>query len=110
MKLTTQRVFLAAAVALVIYQASIAAGVAVFADESDRWFFVVILAIGAVVTASGLRVARQAPMFSGVLIAVGVIPSIIMFWMLIPPLIAFWVAVYAVYSGRRRQRELASGT
>ncbi len=109
MKLTTQRVFLGLAVALVIYQASIAVGATFLADDSDRWFFVVISALGAVIASAGLKIAKQAPTWSGLLIAVGVLPSIIMFWVIIPPIIALWVAVYAVYNGRRQQRGLETG-
>ena len=44
MKLTTQGAFLGLAVALVVYQAAVSVGAALFADDSDRWFFVIILA------------------------------------------------------------------
>ena len=108
MKLTTQRAFLGLAVALVVYQAAVSVGAALFADDSDRWFFVIILAIGAVIAVAGLRLASQSPIWSGVMIVVGLIPSIIMFWMIVPPIIALWVAVYAVYSGRKKQQELGA--
>lgn len=96
--------------ALIIYQAGVAAGAAVFADDRDRWFFVVILAIGAVLATAGLSLARQSPMLSGGLIAVGVVPSIIMFWMIVPPIIALGVAIYAVLNGRNHQRQPGVGT
>ncbi len=109
MMLTTQQVFLGLAVALVIYQAGLAVGVAFVADDSDRWLFVVVPALGAVIALAGLKIARQSPIWSGLLIAVGVLPSILMFWMIVPPIIALWVAVYAVYNGRRQQRLLRTG-
>ncbi len=44
------------------------------------------------------------------LFAIGVVPSIVMFWLIIPPIIALVVAVYSVLNGRTQQRQLTAGT
>ena len=83
---------------------------ALFDDNGDRWIFVFVFTIGAAFIAGGLRFADRSPMRAGLLIAVGVIPSILLFWMVVPPLIALGVATYAVLNGRTRQRQLRAAT
>ncbi len=108
MKLSTKWGFVSLTAALIVYQLGIAIGVAIFGDGADRWFFVFITSLGAALAIAGLMAASRSPMRSGLLVAVGVVPSILMFWMIIPPVIALGVAVYAVLNGRKRQQELGA--
>lgn len=78
-------------------------------DPGNGWAMVLpISAAGLVFIWAELRERTTAPQRSGVLLSVGVLPSILMFWMLIPPIIALVVAVYFVLNGRTQQRNLTS--
>lgn len=78
-------------------------------DPGNGWYYTLPICLaGVVLIWAGLRERVKAPFRSGVLIAIGVLPSILMFWMMIPPVIALVVAVYSILHGRNQQRLLTS--
>lgn len=119
---TVQKVMLGLVVLLAAYQLVVvvfsgAAGVGILnAEEAPGWttagelFLAFISAVGIALIAFGLRQRAQAPERAGMLFAIGVVPSIVMFWLIIPPIIALVVAVYSVLNGRTQQRQLTAGT
>ncbi len=100
-----ERAFVVAAIALAIYQLSAGIGTAILGDDSDRLIFVAMLALGGGLVFQGLRLRQRAPLRGGLTIALGVVPSILMLWMIVPPFIALAVAIYAVSNGRKQGRE-----
>ncbi len=117
----TSRIFVALVLLLALYQVAIALlsagwglGILDIANEEspgNGWFITLpISAIGLPFIWAGMRQRLQAPKRAGVLIAVGVLPSILMFWMMLPPIIALGVAIYAVFNGRSQQRQLDAST
>ena len=119
---TVQKVMLGLVVLLAAYQLVVvvfsgAAGVGILnAEEAPGWttagelFLAFISAVGIALIAFGLRQRAQAPERAGMLFPIGVVPSIVMFWLIIPPIIALVVAVYSVLNGRTQQRQLTAGT
>jgi hypothetical protein len=114
-----EKVFLACAGLLVVYQAAIALISAGFGvglwrggpdDPGNGWFLTLpISAAGVVLILAGLKARAAAPFRGGVLVTLGVLPSIGMFWMMIPPVIALGVAIYAVLDGGSRQKRIDAG-
>ena len=85
--------------------AAVAFAVSLFGEDGgSRWALVFLPALGAALVVTGLRVRRRAPLRAGLYVAVGVVPSILMFWMVAPPLVAIAVAVYALLAGRSHVR------
>jgi hypothetical protein len=113
-----EKVFLACVGLLVIYQAAAVAIGLGFAlglwggseeGPGSGWFVTIPpSAAGLVFIWAGLRARIAAPLKSGVLIALGVLPSILMFWMMLPPVVALGVAIYAILHGRSEHRRLGT--
>jgi hypothetical protein len=108
--LRTETVFRFLTFAVLLYQIVLAVGVALFDEAGDRWVFVFIFLLGVALIALGSRFSSRMPLLAGVATAVGVFPSILLFWMVIPPLIALAVAVHSILDGRTRQRMLRATT
>ncbi len=119
---TVQKVMLGLVVLLAVYQlvvlvAGTAAGVGITSadeapgrDSAAALTLAVISGAGFALIVTGLRQRAQAPGRAGILLAIGVAPSILIFWMIIPPIIALVVAVYFLIDGSTRQRKLRAGT
>ncbi len=110
-----ERVFVVLGALLAGYQliaVAYAVGFGLFdSDAADAWWLGALAnAAGVAFIVSGLRQRAQTPLRAGILVAIGVLPSILMFWMIIPPIVALGVATYAVLNGRNRQRQLRAGT
>lgn len=106
------RVFVITLVVLAVYQLFIfvatganATGVAGPDNGDGIWIFVITSLFGAALIIAGLRLRTSMPLPAGIMIAVGVVPSILMFWMVIPPIIAIAVAIYAIWNGVTGARE-----
>lgn len=111
-----EKIFLACTGMLLIYQAAIVFISGSFGaglwrggadDPGNGWYYTLPISLmGVVLIWAGLRQRIRAPFRAGVYIALGVLPSILMFWMMLPPLVALGVAIYAVLHGRSEQRRL----
>lgn len=83
-----------------------ATGAVVFdKDSGAAWVLALMNAAGVAFIVTGPRQRSQAPLRAGILLAVGVVPSILMFWVYIPPIIALAVAIYAIQNGLSRSRQ-----
>ena len=109
--LRVERVFVLLLVLLAMYQlvvvlaaAAFTAGIVNDNEGVHSWLLVLVNAAGVVLIATGLRQRAQAPVRAGVFLAIGVVPSILMFWMIIPPIIALGVAIYAIQNGLSHSR------
>ena len=111
----TERVFVILLALLAGYQfvwAVAATGTVVFDSDSGAapWVIALVNAAGVALIVTGFRHRSRAPLRAGILLAAGVVPSILMFWAYIPPIIALAVAIYAVLNGRSHQRQLGDDT
>ncbi len=102
------RVFVILLALLAVYQlvwVVAATGSVLFGgDPGAAWVLALMNAAGVALIVTGLRQRSQAPLRAGILLAVGVVPSILMFWVYIPPMIALAVAIYAIQNGLSRSR------
>jgi hypothetical protein len=79
-------------------------------DAGQGWYLTLpASAFGLVLIWAGLRTRANAPLKGGILIALGVLPSILMFWMMLPPIVALGVAIYALLHGRSEQQRTDAG-
>ena len=110
------KIFLACVGLLAFYQAAVVlAGVGFGlglwgggeSDAGQGWYLTLpTSATGLLLIWWGLRMRTDAPFKGGVVIALGVLPSILMFWMMLPPVVALGVALYAVVHGRSEQQRM----
>ena len=110
------KIFLAFVGLLALYQAAVVfAGVGFGlglwesgeGDAGQGWYLTLpTSATGLLLIWWGLRMRTNAPFKGGVVIALGVLPSILMFWMMLPPVLALGVALYAVVHGRSEQQRM----
>ncbi len=103
------RVFVILLALLAVYQfvwAVAATGSVVFdSDSSAVWVLALMNAAGVALIVTGFRQRSRSPLRAGILLAAGVVPSILMFWVYIPPIIALAVAIYAIQNGLSRSRQ-----
>ena len=106
---------------LVVLVAGTAAGVGLISvneipgrNSAAELSFAFISGVGLALIGAGLWQRAPAPERAGtrarILIAIGVVPSIVMFWMIVPPIVALVVAIYSLVNGSTQQRKLAAGT
>lgn len=102
---------------LVVLVAGTAAGVGLIGvneipgrNSAAELSFAFISGVGLALIGAGLWQRAPAPERAGILIAIGVVPSIVMFWMIVPPIVALVVAIYSLVNGSTQQRKLAAGT
>jgi hypothetical protein len=113
------KAFLACVGLLALYQAAVVfAGVGFVLgfwgggeeDAGQGWYLTLPpSAVGILLIWAGLRTRTNAPFKGGVLIALGVLPSILMFWMMLPPVVALGVVIYALVHGRGEQQRIDAG-
>jgi hypothetical protein len=111
-----EKIFLACLALLAIYQAATVVfgagyGLGLWGggadDPGNGWYLLLPLNFaGLVLLLAGLLRRESAPFLAGVLLAVGVLPSILMFWMMLPPVVALGVAVYALLHGWTEQKRM----
>ncbi len=90
---------------LVAYQLTVFLALSFFNDGSGV-ALAAIFGFGTFFLLAGLRDFSPAPARGGVLVAVGVIPSLIMYWLILPSVIGLAVATYALLSIGSRSKKL----
>ena len=105
-----QAFFLLAGI-LLAYQLAVFGALAFWSDGRDL-VLPAIFGSGSILLFDGLRNFRVAPLRGGVLVAIGVVPSILLYWVVAASLIGSVVAAYSLLSinGRAKKLRLAQST